>query len=490
MTRQQRRAHTRAQRKADRHAGQRVSSGMVLASGVALSLGMGLASQPVEAASFTVINLNDDGAGSLRQAIVDANSAAGTDTIRFQEGLTGTITLTTGQLEITDSLDLEGPGAATITVSGNNASKVFYIYSATAELDVSISGLTITGGNDQIGAGIFNANENLTLDSVTITSNTATNGGGGIWASGNPEAPVMDLTILNSTISGNTAGTSGGGIYIGDTGGPLLIQNTVISGNTATGGAGGGVYLYAPDNNTTIENSTLSGNTSQTGGGGIFLYFADAGTHTIRRTTISGNTTGTGGGGALFDSPFNNPVVLENSTISGNTVTACDGGGVFFGYATASTVRHTTVASNSATGTGGGIVAHIGSVTLDHTIVADNTVASVANDLGTPFAPSSGRFTASFSLIEVPGTADIIIDTDGNALNVDPQLGKLANNGGPTLTHLPANASPAVNTGNSSIAAPPSTDQRGLTRIVGTAIDMGAVETVVVPVTLQGFEVE
>ncbi len=484
MTRQQRRTHARAQRKADRHAGQRVSSGMVLASGVALSLGMGLASQPVEAASFTVINLNDAGVGSLRQAILDANSAAGADTIRFDEGLTGTIPLTTGQLAITDSVDIEDPGAV-ITVSGNNTSRVFYIYSSLAELDVSISGLTITAGSADIGAGIANFNENLTLDSVTISNNIATVDGGGLWASG----LNMDLTIRTSTISANTAAFSGGGIYVGDTGGLLLIQNTVISGNTATNGAGGGVFLYDPDNNTTIEDSTISGNTSQTGGGGIFLYFADAGTHTIRRTTISGNTTADGGGGALFDAPFNNPVVLENSTISGNTVTACDGGGVFFGYATASAVRHTTVASNSATGTGGGIVAHIGSVTLDHTIVADNTVGGVGDDLGTPLSPS-GRFIAIFSLIEAPGTADIIIDTDGNALNVDPQLGKLANNGGPTLTHLPANASPAVNTGNPSIAAPPSTDQRGLTRIVGTAIDMGAVETVVVPVTLQGFEVE
>jgi hypothetical protein len=462
---------------------------MALSAGVALSLGIGLTSQPVDAATIPVTNLNDAGAGSLRQAIVDANGAAGTDTIIFQEGLTGTITLTMGQLAITDSVDIEDPGAV-ITVSGNNASRVFYIYSTAAEIDVSISGLTITAGSATIGAGIANLNENLTLDGVTITNNTATADGGGLWASGNSELSslVMDLTIRTSMISGNTAGLSGGGISIGDTGGLLLIQNTVISGNTATNGAGGGVFFYAPDNNTTIEDSTISGNTSQTGGGGIFLYFADVGTHTIRQTTISGNTTGSGGGGAFFDSAFANPVVLENSTISGNTVTACDGGGVFFGYTTASSVRHTTVASNSATGTGGGMVANIGAVTVDHTIVADNTVGGVGDDLGTPLSPS-GSFAVSFSLIEAPGTADIT-DNGGNAPNVDPQLGALANNGGPTLTHLPANASPAVNAGNAAFVPPPSTDQRGLTRIVGTAIDIGAVETIVVPVMLQGFELE
>lgn len=177
---------------------------------------------------------------------------------------------------------------------------------------------------------------------------------------------------------------------------------------------------------------------------------------------------------------------LAELTPSGNQVTAGDGGGVFvYGAYSSIAVRHTTIAGNTATGTGGGMVVRNDVVTVEHTIVADNilTLASTPNDVGTP---STGSFAVSFSLIEAPGTADIT-DNGGNAPNVDPQLAKLANNGGPTLTHLPANGSPAVNTGNPSIVAPPSTDQRGLTRIVGTAIDMGAVETVVVPVTLQEF---
>src|SRR5438067_13661342 len=79
------------------------------------------------AATFTVGNTSDSGAGSLRQAILDANGAAGADTILFGSGVTGTITLTSGQLSITGDLTITGPGANRLTVSGNNASRVFQI---------------------------------------------------------------------------------------------------------------------------------------------------------------------------------------------------------------------------------------------------------------------------------------------------------------------------------------------------------------------------
>src|SRR5262245_44427088 len=65
-------------------------------------------------ANFTVSNLNDAGGGSLRQALIDANTTAGADTVVFQAGLTGQITLTTGQLYITDDVNIQGPGATTL----------------------------------------------------------------------------------------------------------------------------------------------------------------------------------------------------------------------------------------------------------------------------------------------------------------------------------------------------------------------------------------
>ncbi|MDS4030179.1 MAG: right-handed parallel beta-helix repeat-containing protein [Candidatus Contendobacter sp.] len=456
LSRRQRRALTLGQRKAEQKIGP--------SSGVVLALGAAFAGGHAQAATFTVTNLADAGGGSLRQAILDANSAAGADTITFQAGLTGTITLTTGQLAITDSVDIQGPGAATITVSGGNASRVFYLYNGSATLDVTISGLTITGGNANIGAGIVDFDENLTLDNVTITGNTASGDGGGLWADGFN----MNLTIRNSTISGNTSGDDGGGIYVEDTGGPLLIQNTVISGNQAAG-SGGGIYFYDPDDDVTIENCTISGNTAGSRGGGIYLYSPDNGAFTIRGTTISGNSAATGGGVYLYSPDHGG--AIENSTISGNRATAGNGGGIVLYNLYNFEIRHTTIAGNSAAGTGGGLFIENGQLPLLNSLVGDNT-AGANNDLGNGI---EGSFDLTFTLVESPGTATIN-DNGGNIFNQDPQLGALANNGGPTQTHLPAGASPAVNAGDPAFAPPPSTDQRGLPRVANGRIDMGAVE--------------
>ena len=461
LSRQQRRAQER------RRKGLTVKGA---ASGTALALGtLGIAlaaGQPVQAATFTVTNLDDDGAGSLRQAIADANAAAGADVIDFQAGLNGTIQLITGQLAVTDAVDIQGPGASVIAVSGNTSSRVFYLYNGSALLDVTISGLTIRDGSAGNGAGIVDFDENLVLDGVSLAQNAATGDGGGLWLDGIDAT----LTVRNSTISGNTADAAGGGVYVGDTGGPLLIQDTVISNNLA-GTNGGGIYFYDPDHDTTIEDSTISGNIAGNRGGGIYFYDTDGGTHTIRGTTISGNTAASGGGLFLYgpDDPF----VIENSTISGNQATAGDGGGAYFYnlYGNAPmTIRHTTIAGNSATGSGGGLFTVSGTVDVEHTIVGDNT-AAVDNDLCGP----EGVYDLRFSLVESPGGATIN-DNGGNIFNQDPQLGPLQNNGGPTETHFPASTSPVLDAGDPAFTPPPSTDQRGFPRVVNGRIDIGAVE--------------
>jgi MYXO-CTERM domain-containing protein len=459
LSRQQRRALARQTKKQ--------GAEKVLVSGAALALGVGLGfGQAADAATFTVTNLNDSGAGSLRDAISQANGAAGADTVTFQAGLTGTITLTSGQLYISDSVDIQGPGAPVLTVSGNNASRVFYLYSSSALIDVSISGLTITGGNASIGGGIVDFDENLTLDHVAITGNHASGDGGGLWMDGFSFA----ATIRDSTISGNTADGEGGGVYNEDTGGSLLFQRTVISNNQA-GGSGGGIYLYDPDHDVTIEDSTISGNTAGGAGGGIYLYDTDGGPFTIRGTTISGNSA-QAGGGIFFYGP-DDPVVIQNSTISGNQATAGNGGGIYlYSFYGSFVIEHSTIAANTAaSGSGGGLFTQSGPVTIDHTIVADNTAKS-DDDLATAV---DGSIDLTFSLVESPGAANVT-DNGGNVLNQDPQLGPLQNNGGPTQTQKPAVTSPAVNAGDPAFTPPPSTDQRGLPRVAGGRIDIGAVE--------------
>jgi len=237
--------------------------------------------------TFNVTNLLDSGTGSLRAAIASANANPGADTVAFAPALTGTITLKTGQLNITGSLTIQGPGADALTVSGNNASRVFNVAAGTTD---QISGLTITNGYMATpgngGAGIHNLGS-LTLTNVAVKNNFAQGMdialGGGIFNSGT-------LTIQNSTITGNSAGYTrvfgpgdvgsvtglGGGIY---NVGALTVQNSTLSGNTAGGwGLGGAVMNGAglwvgifpkvwKGASATFTGCTITGNSATTGGG-------------------------------------------------------------------------------------------------------------------------------------------------------------------------------------------------------------------------------
>src|SRR5215468_10483861 len=147
--------------------------------------------------TFHVTTLADGGDGSLRAAVAQANAHPGADTIVFDDGLTGTIALTGGQLVITDDLAINGPGAAKLTVSGSNRSRVFQVEAGET---VSISGLTIAGGNagDGSGGGIDNFGA-LTVSDSVFSGNAAANGGG-------LESEVGGTaTVIGSTFTGNSA---------------------------------------------------------------------------------------------------------------------------------------------------------------------------------------------------------------------------------------------------------------------------------------------
>src|SRR6185437_12203554 len=219
------------------------------------------------------------GAGSLRAAITSANGAAGADTVNFQAGLTGTITLTTGEIAITDDVTITGPGAASMTITKSGAAgRLLDINVGTPT--VTISGLTFQGG-DPAGSG----------GAIAIRGGT--------------------LTVQYSVFSGNT-GAGGGALYSNYGGGPVSIQNSTFSGNTArrTGGA-----LYATAGNVTIQGSTFSGNSATGDGGAIFLYGGS--TATISNSTLTGNSTATGEGGAII--LYNDTLNLASTIIANNT---------------------------------------------------------------------------------------------------------------------------------------------------------------------------
>ncbi|MFY9569896.1 MAG: hypothetical protein WAV20_00680, partial [Blastocatellia bacterium] len=147
---------------------------VILGVGLGLSIVINLASEMKTAkasTTFTVMNTGDSGPGSLRQAIINANTNLGADTIIFQGGLTGTITLTSGQLPtITENLTITGPGAPVITVSGNHASGIFEIASV---VQVTISDLTISNGFVFAGGGILNNGGTLSVSNSTLSGSSS-----------------------------------------------------------------------------------------------------------------------------------------------------------------------------------------------------------------------------------------------------------------------------------------------------------------------------
>src|SRR5690349_8952773 len=201
---------------------------------------------------------------TLRQAILDANTNPGADTIVFASSLSGqTITLTTDPAQITEAVSIQGPGAGQLTVDGNGNYRDFDVEPATSGDAVSISGLTITDGYANAdGGAIFNQGANLTI-SQSLVSDSYTNGaskyqGGGVYSAG------PSVTIDHSTVHGNHSWQGGG---VGGTNGQVTISDSTISGNYADGdpanngarGYGGGVFSNTA--NVTIDRSTISDNT-------------------------------------------------------------------------------------------------------------------------------------------------------------------------------------------------------------------------------------
>ena len=410
--------------------------------------------------SLGVINTNDSGPGSLRNAIASASSG---DTIYFNPKamrLPATITLAS-TLFINQSLTILGPGPSLLFISGGNAVGVFSIGS----LGVSISGLTIQNGSANAGGGILNQGT-LTLSNCALIGNSAGGGAGGAIFNGRP-SPGFDaagsqnaapLTINNCTLSGNSAGI-GGAIYNQLI--ALTLSGSTLSGNSAS--AGGGIYNFGT---VTISNSTLSGNSASGGGGGIYT----SGTLTISSSTLSGNSGGAGGG---IDNSFGT-LTLGNSTLSGNSATI-NGGGIYNQSGTL-TLSDGTLSGNSSPV--GGAIYSSGSPQLKNTILANSASGgncSVASGTLTSLGYNLSDDTTCATFFNQPG------DMNSTGAGLDPA--GLNSNGGPTQTIALLPASPAVDaipvSACTDVAGSPvTTDQRGAARPQGRACDIGAFELV------------
>jgi hypothetical protein len=390
--------------------------------------------------TFTVDHLADDLvgsglSGSLRYCITNATDG---DDIQFGDGVTGTINLTGALPILTHSISINGPGADQLTVRRDTGGD-YRIFTVAGPITVGISGLTITNGSDLGGGGILNQGSTLTLTNATISGNAAaapTGGaGGGIYNLGGT------LTLSNSSVSGNSAIMLGGGIFNGF-GGTLSLSNSTISGNSCgVEGSGGGIRI-------------------------------NSGTVTLSNSTVSGNTVGVGGDGGGMANAFGT-LIMSNSTVSGNS--ASDGGGI--ANTGTLTLSSCTVSGNSCgveQGTNGGISSFgEGMLNARNTIIAGNTA---------PTDPDLGGDLGSLG-------HNLIGNTQGGSgfdptdlLNINPLLGPLQDNGGPTQTMALLPGSPAIDAGDNTDA--PDWDQRGegFARIVGIidpnnpVIDIGAFE--------------
>ncbi len=427
-------------------------------------VGLTVALSPVRAmaATFTVTTLADDetdGCGSgqctLREAIDEANAAAGADTIEFAAGASsGSIVLANGQLAITDDLTINGSGARNLIVDGNNLSRVFLIASppASADFTVNINALTVTGGNA----------------TPLLIGTTLIGDGGGILNGALLDiiGGVSTLNLNDSVVSGNSTTTLGGGVAT-RINAVTNINRSLIAGNFANpvtpvddGSVGGGGVANTLGATTTIVNSTITDNQSLAVGGGILNA---VGTVNLTNDTVSHNDSTLAGGGAVSILGIVTPILGVTN------------------------LRNTIIAENNDL---------LGTDLLGRDVVGElGSFNSLGNNLiGSRFGAAANFEASGFvGATPIPNTnLDLVGDGElGNQI-IDPLLGALADNGGATDTRAITSASPAFNLGNPCVINnncannadgnnPPfslTTDQRGgiFSRLSGASVDIGAYE--------------
>ena len=382
---------------------------------------LAISAATAHAATYTVTNTDDSGAGSLRQAIIDANSNPGGDTIDFS--VTGEIVLSGALPNLASSIFVDGPGAKSLTI--RRGLGVFRIFNITSQGIVTIKGLTISGGLEFEGGGI--RNEGILTVTESLVQNNRTNDG--------PEPYFCTNGI-------NDAG-DGGGIF---NTGQLVIDHSLIMGNrTGNGGPGSEPPPFVPDDPDDQGGGVSCSVSPGPGGSGGAIANHD-GNLIIRNSTVSGNRTGDGG-------------YTSGSGTYGN---GGNGGAIF--STGALTISNSTINANQLGNNARGAIFSTSSLFILQGSIVANTVGDddIAGNV------SSG----DHNLVEDPGGA---LSGSNNITSIDPSLGPLAYNGGPTKTHALLPGSPAIDAGGPTALI---TDQRGtgFDRVVGGTADIGAFE--------------
>lgn len=472
---------------------------------------------------------------SLREAIQAANGSPGTDVISFDPVVFAdptSIVLSLGELEVSESLTIHGPGSSVLTIDANHLSRVIHFSESLG--DLVFIGATLTGGRTpagESGGGVrFASSGSLTLKDVEVTSNVAFASGGGLFSAG-------ITTIEASVISGNSAAAMGGGIATQG----LTLSDSVVSTNVTTGelAHGGGVSAMVAtivdskiENNqvigqdargggiaaveSDIRGSVLANNTAMSGvGGGI------SSTRFVRlsESAVSGNTSGVDGGGIHASTDQTQAVEVVSSSVSLNHAVrdGARGGAIFVQGSTA--IRDSTVSGNSAIGNstdGGGVFVESGALEIMRSTIVSNTATRVGGAVLVPFASEfpltinssiladnvDSGIAPNFRAIQNPSLLNVgfslIDDNSGTTLGeaqtpnafgnligrpapfgggiIDPMLAPLTQIGDGQVHPLLV-GSPAIGAGDNG-GVLPLHDQRGapFARVFGAGIDIGAFE--------------
>jgi CSLREA domain-containing protein/uncharacterized repeat protein (TIGR01451 family) len=479
------------------------------------------------AASFMVTTTNDSNDGactvalcSLRDAVVAADAAGTVSTITVPAGTykltiasAGADDPTTGDLDINDnaSITINGAGSGSTIIDANQIDRAFAVQKGAG---LTLSGVTIEHGNpsakssgSQQGGAIYSDGALTLAGDVTVRDNRAPSGefGGAIFTDNDQTM----LKINGATFEDNVNGSAGGALALDTCTNEATVQQSITDSsfisNNASGTNGGAMYVVC--GNLTVSGSTFADNSATDAPGGA-IWEGTRETLTLTNDTFVGNTAGFGGAiaangcnlvasgdtfsnnsafaGGAIDGELNSCGIglsLFNDTFDHNR--AFDGGALknddSFGVRWS--LSNNTLAHNQATDAGGGIYnpGTVGSgSTFANNIVAENVGGDCSGGpVGTTF--DAGNNLDSDGTCFATGGTGTTPESPGDLVSTNPDLGQLADNGGPTETDALLPGSPAIDTGNDAVcktlnAPNPPTDQRGVPRPQGAHCDIGAFE--------------
>lgn len=441
---------------------------------VVVALAVAFLATPASAETITVTRADDpapDGCAtngcSFREAAQLGNSTAGNQVIDI-----GTLEIVLeSTVSLTGDMTIQGASQTTAIIRSSNGAHLFNV---TSGANVTFTKVWVqsggTPGPDNCGGAVHNAGT-LTVIDARIAKNFIQGNGAGLCNLGTANISKSrfmangasglggaiynrgTMTITDSTIETSQA-VEGGGVF-NHADGTLTITGSTFDDNTAESGcsdcdSGGGI---SNNGMLTIEYSTVSNNTADNGAG-----LVNRGTATIRRSTFNGNTNG-----AIFNS--SGTTSLVRSTVSGNTGKSGSTSGIA-GVSNSSTLSITssTIVNNPPSGFqyGGVYTSTQGSTSYRASIIGNNGPGNCHTG-GNQTSQGGNVFSPQTSACKSDGGNDIEVDDVG--------VGALADNGGPTLTHMPAANSPAINR-LGCVAGP---DQRGAL-IADGQCDAGSVE--------------